>query len=152
MKKRNYKKGMALASTLLMFVIVTMLCTLMLSVSLYSSQLAGLTTENFRLRSDLEAIGKDFVEEADAKGFLEKYVRNHNYRYYAADGNVTDTPTNVAKTTKGDKLTLSIEERNGRNTLTVSTNKGEQLMKVVYTESRVGGVSTIELKSWNYSI
>ena len=154
MKKRT-NKGMALASTVIMMTIVMMMSALMMTLSLYCSQVTSLNAQKVEDRKVLEEIGNRFLKNKDnSADFLSYYVANSDMEYYDTLGNPTNDPQNVIKgTCNGIKMAFHVSDTASKCSLTVSNLKGKQLMKiecVKTTDARTGEVST-ELKSWAYA-
>lgn len=127
MKKTKGNKGMALITTLVTFTIVTVMCALMLTVSLYTTQMAKISQQDVFARSDLDEMGNYFLTNG-RESFEAKYPGGKNGDYKLEYSSAT------AKT----------------QTLTVKDSKGTVLMQVSYVDTGVGGEINIEPKSWNY--
>lgn len=139
---------MALAGTLLMMTIVLMLCMLMLSLSLYSSRISGLSTKQFERRAALENIGNDFL--ADYEQILANYVAGKDYKYYNPDGTQSDVPTNEIRCQSGDRYRIQFKTEGDLYTLTVKNRAADNVLIIECENVGVGGATKIELRSWKY--
>lgn len=154
---RRSKKAMALAGTLIMMTIVMMLSVLMMSLMLYSSQLTGVQTANIDNRAVLDEMGQRFINSRDDyEKFLAHYVDGDKVKYYGADANPSDDPTNVIKGSIGGmKVIVAVKDTGNTRTLSVkSLAKERNLLEVVCAlrTDDVTGEKTAQLKSWNYGI
>ena len=157
MKKRS-KKGMALASTLLMMTIIMMLSALMMTVTLYGSRVVGLQTQNVQDRRVLDDIGNRFLKNKENPDAALKYIKENNsgMKYVDSEGNeISELGINkkIKGTMEGIEISISVVETDNNCKLTVCNAKGRQLMKIVCeksTDARTGEVTT-QLKSWAYA-
>ena len=139
--KRNSKKGMSLAITLISMSIVFVLSALMLSYTLYSSHMAGLATQKAEDKVKLDIIAEDFLRLGDSFG--ESYVNNKGYS--------GDTSGDEYTITKNGQYKITVKRDGETRTLIVNSYKNNnRLMSVSYEDTGVGGVSNIVLKSWKY--
>ena len=137
--KRNSKKGMSLAITLISMSIVFVLSALMLSYALYSSQMAGLATQKAEDKVKLDIIAEDFLRLGD--GFGESYVNDKGY-----SGDISGDEYTI---TKNGQYKITVKRDGETRTLIVNSYKNNnRLMSVSYEDTGVGGVSNIVLKSW----
>ena len=160
MKKRT-NKGMALASTLIMMTIVLMMSTLMVTVTLYGSQVTALQTQNVDDRVVLDEIGNRFLKNKNDPEKALIYIKEHNssmkYVDAVGDEQAELTLSNGYKTIKGTmggiKLTILLQESSSGCTLRVlGSRRSNTLMEiscVKTTDARTGEVTTT-LKSWKY--
>lgn len=130
--KNKYNKGMALAATLIVMAIVLVMSGLMLSYTLFGSQLTGLSTSNLETRSVLDQLGNSFVSNPLSETFSATGIEEYN------DNN--DNEYKLKVKTEGNYITLSVLTR----------KKGTQIMRVTCENKAVGGNFDYQLVSWRY--
>ncbi|NLB61764.1 MAG: hypothetical protein GX802_05000 [Clostridiales bacterium] len=159
------KKGMALANTIIVMFLILMMCTLIMSLTVYGTNVAAFASKTFEHEMDLDVIGYDFLRlstnllkeytetqmlDEDGNPMVDEFgtpVYKYSYEKDEMGNPKTDTIVSFNRTIKvakkGTEFTITVTNRADTVLLTVvykQTAEGNQVTCWVYGE-RTQGIS-----------
>jgi type II secretory pathway pseudopilin PulG len=151
------KKGMALPSTMIVLFLILMLCTLIMTLTLYGTNVAVLASKTYEHEMSLDVIGYDFLRLST--GLLAEYTQipklddngepmtdelgNPIYEYSFA---VDELGNPVPNTIVSSERTIKLIKKGNEHTLIVTNNANNIILTVVFVQKSGGN----EVTCWVY--